>query len=106
MPVHLKGGVGDAVLYRATMGLTVLGMLLLGVMVYCCNTWLLRSNHIRVLCMLGSCLLAHVLIANPDVYVWQIHICTSHIIFDVMFNMCLSKHRYAFELIIIVSCNC
>ncbi|XP_052441639.1 cytochrome c oxidase subunit 7A2, mitochondrial-like isoform X1 [Carassius gibelio] len=25
MPVHLKGGVGDAVLYRATMGLTVLG---------------------------------------------------------------------------------
>uniref|UniRef100_A0A671LBV8 Cytochrome c oxidase subunit 7A2, mitochondrial n=2 Tax=Sinocyclocheilus TaxID=75365 RepID=A0A671LBV8_9TELE len=25
MPVHLKGGVSDAVLYRATMGLTVLG---------------------------------------------------------------------------------
>uniref|UniRef100_A0A672SD98 Cytochrome c oxidase subunit 7A2, mitochondrial n=1 Tax=Sinocyclocheilus grahami TaxID=75366 RepID=A0A672SD98_SINGR len=25
IPVHLKRGVGDAVLYRATMGLTVLG---------------------------------------------------------------------------------
>ncbi|XP_055042009.1 cytochrome c oxidase subunit 7A2b [Misgurnus anguillicaudatus] len=25
MPVHLKGGLGDTVLYRATMGLTVLG---------------------------------------------------------------------------------
>ncbi|KAK7134001.1 hypothetical protein R3I94_015758 [Phoxinus phoxinus] len=25
MPVHLKGGVSDAVLYRATMGLTVMG---------------------------------------------------------------------------------
>ncbi|XP_043075165.1 cytochrome c oxidase subunit 7A2, mitochondrial isoform X1 [Puntigrus tetrazona] len=25
MPVHLKGGVFDAVLYRSTMGLTVLG---------------------------------------------------------------------------------
>uniref|UniRef100_A0A671SH73 Cytochrome c oxidase subunit 7A2, mitochondrial n=1 Tax=Sinocyclocheilus anshuiensis TaxID=1608454 RepID=A0A671SH73_9TELE len=25
IPVHLKGGVGDAVLYHATMGLTVLG---------------------------------------------------------------------------------
>ncbi|KAI7799891.1 cytochrome c oxidase subunit 7A2, mitochondrial [Triplophysa rosa] len=24
-PVHLKGGLGDAVLYRATMGLTLLG---------------------------------------------------------------------------------
>lgn len=28
MPVHLKGGVSDAVLYRATMGLTLMGMLL------------------------------------------------------------------------------
>ncbi|KAI4884687.1 hypothetical protein NFI96_020388 [Prochilodus magdalenae] len=27
MPVHLKGGAGDAVLYRATMGLTVMGAL-------------------------------------------------------------------------------
>ncbi|KAL6486671.1 hypothetical protein MHYP_G00060630 [Metynnis hypsauchen] len=27
MPVHLKGGAGDAVLYRATMGLTILGTL-------------------------------------------------------------------------------
>ncbi|XP_072512704.1 cytochrome c oxidase subunit 7A2b [Salminus brasiliensis] len=26
-PVHLKGGAGDAVLYRATMGLTVMGTL-------------------------------------------------------------------------------
>ncbi|XP_051952251.1 cytochrome c oxidase subunit 7A2, mitochondrial [Xyrauchen texanus] len=26
MPVHLKGGVGDTVLYRATMGFTVLGV--------------------------------------------------------------------------------
>ncbi|XP_010782149.1 cytochrome c oxidase subunit 7A2, mitochondrial-like isoform X2 [Notothenia coriiceps] len=25
MPIHLKGGVGDTLLYRATMGLTVLG---------------------------------------------------------------------------------
>ncbi|XP_051731550.1 cytochrome c oxidase subunit 7A2, mitochondrial isoform X1 [Ctenopharyngodon idella] len=25
MPVHLKGGVSDAVLYRATMGLTLMG---------------------------------------------------------------------------------
>ncbi|XP_062857072.1 cytochrome c oxidase subunit 7A2, mitochondrial [Trichomycterus rosablanca] len=25
IPVHLKGGAGDAILYRATMGLTVLG---------------------------------------------------------------------------------
>ncbi|XP_062407514.1 cytochrome c oxidase subunit 7A2, mitochondrial [Sardina pilchardus] len=25
IPVHLKGGVGDAILYRATMGLTILG---------------------------------------------------------------------------------
>lgn len=40
MPVHLKGGVGDAVLYRATMGLTVLGMLLRGVVGRYCSIWL------------------------------------------------------------------
>uniref|UniRef100_A0A8C2CGM0 Cytochrome c oxidase subunit 7A2, mitochondrial n=1 Tax=Cyprinus carpio TaxID=7962 RepID=A0A8C2CGM0_CYPCA len=40
MPVHLKGGVGDAVLYRATMGLTVLGVLPQGVVGRCCSTCL------------------------------------------------------------------
>uniref|UniRef100_A0A8C1J2F6 Cytochrome c oxidase subunit 7A2, mitochondrial n=1 Tax=Cyprinus carpio TaxID=7962 RepID=A0A8C1J2F6_CYPCA len=48
IPVHLKGGVGDAVLYRATMGLTVLGMLLQGVTGNCCSTWLLRSYRVIV----------------------------------------------------------
>ncbi|XP_066533750.1 cytochrome c oxidase subunit 7A2b [Hoplias malabaricus] len=28
IPVHLKGGAGDAVLYRATMGLTIMGALI------------------------------------------------------------------------------
>lgn len=43
MPVHLKGGVRDAVLYRATMGLTVLGVLLRAVVDRYCST--LSSLH-------------------------------------------------------------